>query len=116
MTHTVVEKEALLASMENDAEFLKTVIGIFLADCPEMLARIQGGAAKRDALEIMNASHALRGSVSLFGAREAVEAARILESMGKDQKLEGLTEAVGVLEREIALVSDALKDIAKQTA
>jgi hypothetical protein len=38
MTQLVVEKQALLESVENDGEFLKTLIGIFLADCPAKLA------------------------------------------------------------------------------
>lgn len=116
MTPPVVERKTLLAGMENDVEFLKTVIGIFLADCPGMLAEIRSGVAAGDPRQIMSAAHALRGSVSLFGAQEAVEAARILESMGREKKLEGVAEAVGVLEREIALVSCALEEIAKDTS
>jgi HPt (histidine-containing phosphotransfer) domain-containing protein len=115
MTPLVVEKQALLESMENDAGFLKTVIGIFLTDCPGMMAEIRSGVAANDPVRIMSASHALRGSVSLFGAKSAIEAARVLESMGKQANLEGVNEAFCVLEREIALVSFALEEIAKET-
>jgi HPt (histidine-containing phosphotransfer) domain-containing protein len=113
MTQLVVEKQALLERVENDAEFLKTVIGIFLADCPAMLAEVRLAVAARDSAKVMSASHALRGSVSFFGAKGAVEAARILEFMGKLEKLESVDEALGVLEQEIALVLIALEEIAK---
>jgi HPt (histidine-containing phosphotransfer) domain-containing protein len=116
MTELVVERKALLESLDNDAEFLKTLIGIFLADCPGMMAEIRLAVAAREPTRVMSASHALKGSVSFFGAKSAVEAARILESMGKQEKLEGIDEALGVLEREIALVLSALEGIAKEAA
>jgi HPt (histidine-containing phosphotransfer) domain-containing protein len=116
MTQLVVEREALLESMENDAEFLNTLIGIFLADCPGKLAAIRAGVVARDPREIMNASHSLKGAVSVFGAKSATEAARILESMGKQENLEGVNEALGALEREMALVVFALEAISKEPA
>jgi HPt (histidine-containing phosphotransfer) domain-containing protein len=116
MTQLVVERKALLESMDNDAEFLKTVIGIFLADCPGMMADIRSAVSARDATRVMSASHALKGSVSFFLAKSAVEAARILESMGKEEKLEGINEALCVLEREMALVLFALEAIGKEAA
>jgi HPt (histidine-containing phosphotransfer) domain-containing protein len=70
----------------------------------------------QDPHEVMSASHALKGSVSVFGAKSAVEAARILESMGQQEELEGVNEALCVLEREMALVSFALEGIAKEDA
>jgi HPt (histidine-containing phosphotransfer) domain-containing protein len=116
MTPLVVDKKALLESMENDAEFLQRVIGIFLADCPTMLAEIRSAVAVNDAIQIMNAAHALKGSVSFFKAESAEEAARVLESMGKLGKLEGVGEAFYALEREIALVTFTLGEIAGGTA
>lgn len=112
MTQPIVEKKALLESMENDTEFLKTLIGIFLADCPEKLAAIRVGVVAHDPLEVMKASHSLKGSVSVFGAKRAVDAAQNLESMGREGKQEGLGEAFALLEREMALVTSALQEIA----
>jgi two-component system sensor histidine kinase/response regulator len=114
MTELVLERKVLLESMENDAEFLKTVIGIFLTDCPGMLAKIRAAVAARDPTQVMSAAHELKGSVNLFGAKAAVEAAGILESMGKQANLEGVEEALSVLEREMALVLFALEEIAKE--
>jgi two-component system, sensor histidine kinase and response regulator len=114
MTRLVVDRKALLASMENDAEFLKTIIGIFLADCPEKLAATRAGVVAHNLREVMQASHSLKGSVSVFGAKSAVEAAQNLESMGREGKQEGLGEAFALLEREMALVTFALEEIAKE--
>ena len=113
MTQLVVDKKALLDRTENDPEFLRSLIGIFLTDCPGMLANIVAAVAARDPVRLMAAAHALKGTVSIFGAPAAVEAARILEFMGKEKKLEGVSIALSALERELALVSSALEEIAK---
>jgi HPt (histidine-containing phosphotransfer) domain-containing protein len=114
MTQLVVEKKALLESMENDGQFLKTLIGIFLAACPGKLAAIRAAVVAHDPREVMKASHSLKGSVSVFGAKSAVDAAQNLEDMGRHGKQEGLGEAFALLEREMALVSFALEEIAKE--
>jgi HPt (histidine-containing phosphotransfer) domain-containing protein len=114
MTQLVVEKKALLESMENDGEFLKTLIGIFLADCPGKLAAIQAAVVAHDPREIMNTSHSLKGSVSVFGAKSAADAAQNLEDMGREGKHEGFGEAFALLKREMALVSFSLEEIAKE--
>jgi len=114
MTQLVVEKKALLESMENDGEFLKTLIGIFLADCPGKLAAIRAGVVAHDPGEVMKASHSLKGSVGVFAAKRAVDAAQNLEDMGREGKQEGLGEAFALLEQEMALVSLALEGIAKE--
>jgi HPt (histidine-containing phosphotransfer) domain-containing protein len=72
MTQIVLDQKALLESMENDVEFLKTLIGIFLADCPGKLAAIRAGVVARDPREVMEASHSLKGSVSVFWVRRAL--------------------------------------------
>jgi two-component system, sensor histidine kinase and response regulator len=114
MTQLLVDRKALLESMENDAEFLKTLIGIFLADCPAKLAAIRTAVAAHDPCEVMKASHSLKGAVSVFGAKSAVDAAHNLESMGHEGKQEGLAEAFALLEREMALVARALEEIARE--
>jgi two-component system, sensor histidine kinase and response regulator len=116
MTQLAVDRKFLLESVENDAAFLKTVIGIFLTDCPGVLAKIRAAVAAHDPVQVMSASHALKGSVSFFGAKSAVEAARILESMGRQAKLEGVDEALSMLEREMVPVLFALEEIAKDPA
>lgn len=113
MTQLIMDKSALLESLGNDEEFLRKIIGIFLADYPGILAEIRSGVSLGDPSQIMNASHALRGAVSYFGAESATEAARTLESMGKLGNLENVRAALAVLEREIARVSLALEEIAK---
>jgi HPt (histidine-containing phosphotransfer) domain-containing protein len=80
------------------------------------MSEIRVAVAARDAARVMSASHALKGSVSVFGVERAVEAARILESMGRKEELAGVNEALYGLEREMALVLFALEEIATEGA
>jgi HPt (histidine-containing phosphotransfer) domain-containing protein len=116
MTKFVVDKQALLESLEGDAEFLKTVLGIFLSDYPRMLTQIKDAANKRDGVKLKNATHELKGSVSFFGVKDAVHAAQTLESMAKEEKLDNVDEALVVLEREMDRVVLAFQEIEKQSA
>jgi two-component system, sensor histidine kinase and response regulator len=113
MICSVVDKKALLDTLDNDAQLLKEVINLFLSDCPEKMAELRTAVGAHNSNQIAIVSHALRGSVSTFGAKNAVEAAQNLESMGRQGKVEGVEEAFSALEREISLVTSDLDQIAK---
>lgn len=116
MTQPAIEGKALLEYLDNDLQLLQEVIGQFLADCPERLAELRAAVTARNSDQIASGSHALRGSVSTFGAKNAVEAAQVLESMVRQGKVEGVDEAFSVLERELALVTSSLEKIANNSA
>ena len=112
MAELVVDKHALLNSLDNDAVLLKEVIGIFLSVYPGKLAELGVAVRAGDCQHIAWSAHALLGSVSTFGAGPAVEAARRLESMGLEENVEGIDEAFAVLAVELDSVRSALDRIA----
>jgi len=114
MTQLVVERKSLMETIGVDAEFLNTLIGIFLADCPEKLSAIRAGMVTRERREVVNALHSLKGAVSIFGARRVVDAIQSLESIGPEWKQEELVEGIALLEREMALLTFTLKNIAME--
>jgi HPt (histidine-containing phosphotransfer) domain-containing protein len=69
----------------------------------------------RNSNQIGNPSHALLGSVATFGTKRAVEAARKLESIGRRGKVKGVDEAFSVLEREFALATSFLEQVANDS-
>jgi len=81
---------------------------IFLDDCPTRLSAIQAGVEGRDAAALLEAAHALRGSVANFGAVQAVEAALKLELMGKAGDLTGAPAAFVDLQRAMAALTNEL--------
>jgi two-component system sensor histidine kinase/response regulator len=107
----VLEKQGLLEALENDVQLLEEVIGVFLADSPGKLAKLRTAVIVRDSNQIATGSHSLRGSLGIFGAMAAAEAAQKLESMGRQRKVESVDEAFSLLEREMALVTSALDRI-----
>ena len=74
---------------------------LFLEDYPGRLAEMADAIAHSDCGRIERAAHALRGSVANFGAAEAVEAASLLERLGKSGELSGADEALALLELEM---------------
>lgn len=114
MNEPLLDRKAILVTFDNNAEFLKSVIGTFLADSPAQLTAVRAAVAANNPGEVMKAAHSLKGSVSVFSAKSAVTAAQNLESMGREGKQEGLGEALAALEREMVLVTSALQEIAKE--
>jgi HPt (histidine-containing phosphotransfer) domain-containing protein len=107
----MIGEKALLESLDNDKQLLKEVIGVFLVNCPGKLKELKAAVTARNLHRIMSASHSLCGSVSTFGAEAAVEAARKLESMGRQGKVEGVDDEFAMLEHQLVLVRSALEAI-----
>jgi PAS domain S-box-containing protein len=84
-----------------DAGLTNEMARLFLEDYPGRLAEIADAIARSDCGRIERAAHALRGSAANFQAREAVEAASILESIGNSGDLSGADEALALLELEM---------------
>ena len=88
---------------------------IFLDDCPSRLSAIQAAVEMHDAAALLEAAHALRGSVANFGATRAVEAALTLELMGKAGDLTGAPAALADLQQAMAAFAGELGTITKQS-
>jgi protein-histidine pros-kinase len=116
MAELIMEKKELLESLGDDTQLLQEVIEKFLATCPERLMELQAAITARNLDQITRGSHSLRGSVSTFGAKSAVDAAATLESMGRQGKVAGVDEAFARLEHEMLLVRDALEELAKDAS
>jgi HPt (histidine-containing phosphotransfer) domain-containing protein len=70
----------------------------------------------RDAVVLLEAAHALRGSVANFGATRAVEAALKLELMAKAGDLTGAPAALVDLHQAMAALAGELDSVAKPSA
>jgi HPt (histidine-containing phosphotransfer) domain-containing protein len=114
MAEPVVAKETILATLDNDTELLREVITLFLEDCPKMLAALRSGVDARDRKSLGSAAHALKGSVSNFGAASAYQAAQKLEKMARQEDWNLLIEISANLERELTRVTTALEQIRKE--
>ena len=90
-------------------EFLVKMIDLFLTECERLIPEIRGAIDRTDATVLRRAAHTLKGSADCFAARPVVEAAQRLESMGHDNKWDGVEEAWTALLHEIAVLMPALE-------
>ena len=87
-TELMFDKPLALSRVGGDAELLKEIALLFLDDYPKSLSDLRQAVASGDARRMERTAHGLKGSVSNFGARPAVDAALRLETLGRLQKLE----------------------------
>lgn len=89
-------------------KLIQSLIKSFLGDAPKKISDIRRAIAKKDAGALGSSAHALKGAVAIFGAPQAVAAARNLETMGRAGKLAGTEKEFHALEKEIALLGREL--------
>jgi signal transduction histidine kinase/CheY-like chemotaxis protein/HPt (histidine-containing phosphotransfer) domain-containing protein len=105
---------AAIAHLEGDVELLKEIAGMFLDQCPELVARARDAVAKADPVEIERAAHTIKGSVGNFAAKAAFEAAQRLERIGRDGTLDEAEEAQAALEAELERLKPALVTLGRE--
>ncbi len=110
-THTEgsVDRELALSRVGGDVELLKEIADLFLEEYPKVLDELRTAIARGDAKDLERTAHGLKGSVSNFGARTAVEAARTLESMGRAQQLAEVGQVIHTLELALAALRPELE-------
>ena len=75
--------------MDGDQELLAEISRLFVDDAPHHLQQIGAAVEARDAEALRRAAHALKGAAANFDADAVVEAARVLEEMGRAGDLTG---------------------------
>jgi HPt (histidine-containing phosphotransfer) domain-containing protein len=101
-SHGTVNLGELLTRVENDHELLCELIGIFKEDFPGLLQSLQQSVAREDMKNVEATSHALKGMLSGLSVTQAATTASRLEEMGREGKTSGLTDALRLLEIEVA--------------
>jgi HPt (histidine-containing phosphotransfer) domain-containing protein len=102
------DQATTLRRVDGDWELLQELVGLFGEECAQMMETMQDAIRQEDAVRIQQAAHTLKGEVSNFGARAAVEAALRLEMMGRHDELADAEVAYTALERALACLRPAL--------
>jgi two-component system sensor histidine kinase/response regulator len=109
-THgSALDRTLALSRVGGDAELLREIAGLFLEEYPKVLDELRSAIARGDARGVERTAHGLKGSVSNFGAPAAVEAARMLESLGRAQRLAEVTQVIHTLELALAALRPELE-------
>jgi two-component system sensor histidine kinase/response regulator len=105
----VLDREALFTRVGQDAGLFREVIQLFLSDCPVRMAAIKSAVEARDAEAIRLAAHALKGAAGNLSATALASAARMLERIGAERRLDAAPAAMRHLTVQAAMAMDALR-------
>ena len=89
---------------------VEQLIEVFLRDLPRTVADLQKGAADMDFGRLRELAHRIKGSVSVFSAQRAVDAALKLEELAAAGDARALTSQAGVAGREMELLGEVLRE------
>jgi len=111
----VAEDESVVAHLHRatggNQKLQRTLVKSFLQDAPKTLSLIRRAIAKKNAQKLASAAHALKGSISIFGAAKAVAIARELEAMGRSGHLFDAGPQFRALESEFQRIKPELQAI-----
>jgi CheY-like chemotaxis protein len=105
----------LVGRVGGDEKLLKRMISTFLRDTPKRIAGIGAAIRRKNPDALASLAHALKGSVSIFGAEAARKQADELQEIGRSGELSGAPEALALLKEEIAKLQANLRGYANQT-
>ncbi len=106
-----LDREVALARVGGDAELLREIAMLFVEDYPKVLDELRDAIARGDAERVERTAHGLKGSVSTFGARPAMEAARTLEALGRARQFEEIRQVLTTLELALAALRPELESL-----
>jgi CheY-like chemotaxis protein len=103
------DEDALRHRLSGDDELMTDVIRMFLEDLPVRLAAIQDAVTDRNAEAVREAAHALKGAAATLSAGGLFEAARVLERVGAESRMDAAKAAWRQLSVEASNVIDVLR-------
>ena len=104
----VFDHEELLERVDHDWEFLTETVQMLCGDGRRLMAEIRSAAASADAAAVSRSAHTLKGMIANFCAAEALDAARLVESIGRSGDLTTAPAAVAPLEVQLDRLIEAL--------
>ncbi len=95
---------------DND-EFLREIVGIYLADTPNRIAELEQSLAAGDHPKFVRAAHSVKGSSANIGAMVVRAVAEKLEHQSQQEGLGNVTGLVTELKAEFARAHAALDQL-----
>jgi PAS domain S-box-containing protein len=111
-----IDREDALRRVGGDATVLHELAGMFLEEYPQWMTAMGQAIRDGDALQLHRAAHTFKGSVGIFAAHAAFEAALRLETLGRTANLTGAAEAYAELKKAVAELEPALRELASTSA
>ncbi len=110
----ILDRSALLDRIGGDGELLQELAVMFGEQREELVRRIREALEQGDVDALARAAHTLKGCVGNLGAGAAFEAARRLEILARERRLEHARGVAGEVEAEVARFELALLRLAEE--
>lgn len=104
-----MDHEAIVARFGGDTGLVGELVALFVADCPRMIEDVRRSIQSESAEDLRCAAHAFKGCVANFTDSGAVDAARTLETIGRENRIGDAPEAFVWLEREVAALLQVMR-------
>jgi signal transduction histidine kinase/DNA-binding response OmpR family regulator len=101
-------RRTLWERVAGDAELLREIIELFLADYPERLLELHEALTHQDCPALARAAHRLKGALGNISANHALAAVRRVETAARAGDVHAATEALARLEDELARLTPLL--------
>ena len=104
----ILDRKTLWERVAGDADLLREIIDLFLADCPERLIELHEALTHQDCTALARAAHRLKGALGNISANNALAAVRRVETSAREGDVHAATEALARLEDELARLAPLL--------
>ena len=98
----ILDRKTLWERVAGDADLLREIVELFLADCPERLMELHEALMHQDCTALGRAAHRLKGALGNISANNALAAVRRVETSARAGDVHAATEALARLEDELA--------------
>ncbi len=109
----VFDKDEALKMFDDDVEFLKELVEIFINDAPGHMSEIREAVDNRNSEALDKSAHKLKGAVANFGKNATTDTAFKLETMGKEANLDGVEDVCDTLVKDVERLLNALDEFVK---
>ncbi len=106
----VFDKDVALKMLEGEEEFLRELAEIFINDVPEHMSEIEEAVNCRNSEALVKSAHKLKGAAANFGKNATIDTAYKLETMGRENNLDGAEEVYGTLVKDIESLVNVMKE------
>jgi HPt (histidine-containing phosphotransfer) domain-containing protein len=111
----MINKEAVLSNVGNDADLLAEIVQLFREESPTILDDIRSALERNDPSTVERAAHKLKGSLQAIAAQDAVPIALQLEVMGRRRDLSAAQPTFAQLSAEMQNLVRELDELTQGT-
>tara|TARA_R110002049_G_scaffold2750_2_gene21533 strand:- start:342304 stop:345333 length:3030 start_codon:yes stop_codon:yes gene_type:complete len=105
----VVDFQVAAARVPGGFDGARKLAEVFQDECQTIMESLRKSIPARDTKEVRRASHTLKGSANLFGAKRVFNAAQAIEQRAVNDEIDSTESLLPALETEVARLMECLK-------